>query len=173
MNELIIVCGIPGSGKSTYINEHYDKNKYNIISRDKIRFSKLKEGENYFAHENEVWREFIDSARLLLKEGKNVVMDATHLNRSARAKVLNALNGYITEDTVVTALAIEVDVDTAIERNEQREGLAYVHPDIIESMYRSYSTPSATEDFNVIKIVKNDTKFKDNPMKEFITKREV
>ena len=49
-----ILCGIPGSGKSTWIRKQIAENGGVHCSRDEIRFSLLKDGEDYFAHENEV-----------------------------------------------------------------------------------------------------------------------
>ena len=58
MSKLNLMCGIPGSGKSYWVRHHMtDADAY--ISRDQIRFSMLKEGEEYFSHENEVFEEFI------------------------------------------------------------------------------------------------------------------
>ena len=54
MNEIkqfYIMCGIPGSGKSTFakkITEIYEKHNISIetVSRDEIRFSLIKPGED-------------------------------------------------------------------------------------------------------------------------------
>ena len=66
MSKLYVACGIPGSGKSTYlanyVKSHYTNklsNMYKIVSRDAIRFSLLKEGDDYFSCEREVFNTFI------------------------------------------------------------------------------------------------------------------
>ena len=50
MSRLIMMCGIPGSGKSTWIQncKGFIGNDVVVVSRDAIRFSMLKEGEDYF-----------------------------------------------------------------------------------------------------------------------------
>ena len=64
MKVLYLLCGPSGSGKSTFAKLEDSKRKLVgenclIISRDIIRFSLLKDGEDYFAHEKEVFNIFI------------------------------------------------------------------------------------------------------------------
>ena len=53
MKRIYILMGTPAAGKSTFLKKI--KNGL-IVSRDAIRFSLLKEGEDYFAHETETLR---------------------------------------------------------------------------------------------------------------------
>lgn len=46
------MSGAPGSGKSTWCRNH-GVSKYRV-SRDEIRFSVLKDGEDYFSHEKKL-----------------------------------------------------------------------------------------------------------------------
>ena len=48
MANIIMMCGIPGSGKSTYVENHRGEHDLHV-SRDLIRFSMLGEKEEYFA----------------------------------------------------------------------------------------------------------------------------
>ena len=45
------MVGAPGAGKSTFIKNNKDKlcGSVNIVSRDEIRFSLLKDGDEYFS----------------------------------------------------------------------------------------------------------------------------
>lgn len=58
MNKLHIVMGIPGSGKSTWIENHLYESSVRI-SRDEVRFSMVSEEEEYFSKEKAVFKEFI------------------------------------------------------------------------------------------------------------------
>ena len=62
---LWMMCGIPGAGKSTWIsnNKNFFSGSINVVSRDKIRFALLDEGEDYFSRENDVWSNFISEAK--------------------------------------------------------------------------------------------------------------
>ena len=64
---LFLLCGCPGSGKSTWIRQRINTYGGYHISRDEIRFAILDErGGNYFDYENEVIRTFIARINELL-----------------------------------------------------------------------------------------------------------
>ena len=58
---VFIMCGPAGSGKSTWLIKQMKPKTDICISRDNIRFGLLKEGEDYFAHENDVKEIFYNS----------------------------------------------------------------------------------------------------------------
>ena len=88
-NKLYIMCGIPGSGKSTYAKTYLTNTLY--VSRDEIRFKLVKEDEDYFSKENEVFDTFIAKINEGLRQSLDVVADATHLNSKSRLKLLACL----------------------------------------------------------------------------------
>ena len=55
---LYILCGPSGSGKSTWANSD-ERQDIAYVSRDNIRLSLLKDGEDYFSHEKEVFKQFV------------------------------------------------------------------------------------------------------------------
>ena len=59
MGNLYLMCGIPGSGKSTYAKTNKDLKYCKYISRDDIRYSLLKDEDDYFSKEKQVFRTFI------------------------------------------------------------------------------------------------------------------
>ncbi len=134
---LYISCGVPGSGKTTFLNEH-KRNEELIISRDDIRYSLLQEGDAYFCHEDDVFNIFVDKIIEGLKTGKNVYADATHLNRVSRSKLIRTINnrapGLLKR---VEGIFFNIPVAVCIKRNEQRKGeKTYVSESIIRSMAR-------------------------------------
>ena len=154
MSKLIMTVGVPGSGKSTWIrNNKTDEMLW--VSRDKIRFDKLKEDDDYFAYEDEVFEQFLEEIIWGLEMGKTVFADATHLNKKARAKVLNKVAKFADE---IECVWIDTELDTAIERNEQREGRARVPRGVIRRMYFSMEEPQLEEGFNKIAIIREDEK---------------
>lgn len=149
MSKLIMMAGIPGSGKSTWIREHKAKADL-VISRDEIRFSMLREGEDYFAHEDTVIESFLNKIEVLLFCGETVWADATHLNRKARKRVLDRVGRFADE---IECVWIDTELDTAIERNDKREGRARVPRGVIRRMFFSMEPPEEEEGFDKITII--------------------
>lgn len=90
MKTLFILCGVPGSGKSTWASKQFGEE--NVVSRDKIRFSFLDNESDYFDKETFVWEEFIREIQNRLNGNEEIVVaDATHINKRSRNKLLNAL----------------------------------------------------------------------------------
>ena len=97
MATLYILCGPSGSGKSTWARNFILESDrlgsdVRYVSRDEIRYSLLKDGEDYFSHEKEVFKRFAGTLRHTLIDGFDVVADATHLNERSRNKVLKYLD---------------------------------------------------------------------------------
>lgn len=146
MADLILVCGCPGSGKTTWIKNNLTEKDVHV-SRDEIRFSLIKEGEEYFSHENEVYQIFWNTINEKLKLGFNVFADQTNLTPKARKYLINHIEGY----DKLKIVWVDVPIEVALSRNENRKGtLAYVPPKVIRNMRVSFITPSEKEGFNSI-----------------------
>lgn len=158
MAKLFLMMGAPGSGKSTWIKRNItEKDIY--ISRDEIRFSIIKDGEDYFAHEPTVFNTFVDKINKALEENINnskvrVIADASHLNPASRAKLLNRINVY---RDLTGVIWLRTPLMICYERNNQREGRSNVPKHIIKSMYDSQQEPSAREGIDIIYIVDGRT----------------
>ena len=150
---LYILCGPSGAGKSTWA-WNFIKNDEGTLwaSRDKIRFSILKDEEDYFSHEKEVFRKFIGTIQASLVDGFNTIADATHLNEFARRKLTQALDMYHIDYDIVYVV-FNTNVETCIERNKNREGRANVPETIIRNMCRDFRAPTLDEDERAKEII--------------------
>ena len=139
---IYLISGIPASGKSTYARELAATTGALYISRDEIRFSMLKDGEDYFAHEDEVMDSFIEQIQESINSRHNCIADATHLNYSSRVKVLNRLD---LKNAKVILVIMDTPLAVCMARNAKRDGLARVPDSVIKKMWERHRGPDAEE----------------------------
>ena len=150
MNNLYLMVGAPGSGKSTYANNFintYGK-PIKVVSRDAIRFSMVKDGSPYFSKEKAVFKEFVREINEGLDEG-DVIADATHINEVSRMKLINKVD---LSKCKVSCIVLLTDEPIAIKRNHLREGRARVPDSVISENYARFTHPK-TDNFHYYKII--------------------
>lgn len=139
---LILMCGAPGAGKSTYIKEHIGPNDI-VVSRDAVRFSKLREGEAYFSRENEVFKEFVTQIQnaLYTPGVEKVYCDATHITEASRDKLCNKLD--MQNVNSILCLVVRPSIEETINRNENRRGneRTYVPKSVVRRMWYQFERP--------------------------------
>lgn len=147
MNTLYITVGLPGSGKSTYAKEFIKGKDIEYLSSDELRavYGKSEEDQTVtpivFGHIKRKVDEF-------LKDGKNVLVDATSVNRKERSDYINTAKKY---GAKVVALIFKMDRQGLIDRNKKRgEQGGRVVPDwVIDKMLAKYEEPSFAEGIDV------------------------
>ena len=135
MAELILMCGLPASGKST-ISERYKFSGYNIHSSDELRLQKFGNlnGENAYA---DVFKELYDNIISDLKNGKDVVLDATNLSSKRRIAFLQFINSKT--KCKKAAHVVATPYNDCINRDLKRD--KKVGSNVIERMYKSFQMP--------------------------------
>ena len=150
---LVLLAGIPGSGKSTWLRTHLgDGDAY--VSRDEVRFSIISDDEDYFAHETEVFDKFVAEIEENLNKGLRVFADATHINWASRRKLLERIHDKDNID--IDVYMITASLETCLTRNAQRTGRALVPESTIRRMYKQLTNP-ATDPFNYRYIITINT----------------
>ena len=148
---LFLMTGVPGAGKSSWLENNFVEDRDYIISRDAIRFSMLKDSDKYFAKEDEVFDTFVKYIQESLDNPKvpeNIYCDATHITEGSRNKLLDALD--LSNVKNITCIVVHPSLDKTLERNEQRTGRAYVPRGVVRRMYYQFERPE------------NDTKYPKN-----------
>lgn len=135
---LVILSGIPGSGKSTWLRAHLgDGDVY--VSRDEVRFSTIDDNEDYFSHETEVFDKFVAEIEENLNKGLRVFADATHINWASRRKLLERIHDK--ENIDIDVYVFKTPLETCLERNDQRTGRAYVPKSVVRRMGAQLTHP--------------------------------
>lgn len=151
--KLFLMSGIPGSGKSTWAENHLSAfgNDANIVSRDKIRFSLLEEKDTYFGKEKEVWNAFVQQCMDSITNHEVTIIDATHISEASRNRILRILTPVL-KDVEINIIVINPGVDTAIQQNNNRTGRAFVPASVIRRMAEQFTMPKLEEGFDNIYI---------------------
>jgi predicted kinase len=135
---LIILAGLPGSGKSTWAKSYFDL-KYKIVSSDAIR-ARLA-GSLREAHDKEIdpWDVFYQEITEALRHGVDVVADATFLTVRHRDRirlVAETLNG--SGYSIKTHFVLFKNIWTALARNSARGDESRVPAEVMDGMRDLY-----------------------------------
>lgn len=144
--ELQILCGIPGSGKSTLV----PKLKGYLVSTDEIRKFLWKD-ESVVKHDRLVFNLAETIIDYLFKSKENVIFDATNLTIAKRNRFINLAKKYKAN---VLVHWVNCPLQDAIERNLNRERKVPVA--VIKALYKTFQAPRLEEGINVIKIYNKD-----------------
>ena len=153
---LYMMIGIPGSGKSYWANSFCAGSYENLyISRDQIRAKFVNEDEAYFSHEKAVYREFSRCVAEGLRQGHNVIADATHNTDASRQKLIRALQmqGLSTKDYNLVFVCMMTPVETCIQRDAQRTGRAHVTEKVIRDFQRWTTWPKIEDYDNLQEVI--------------------
>mgnify|MGYP003652285438 CR=1 FL=1 len=156
---LIVLIGLPGSGKSTWRDDFLsktDKEFVIISSDDEIESLCKAEGLTY----TDGFDKFVGRATMIIKQkfkeavntGKNVIWDQTNMSVKKRRGILQKVpEGYRCE-----AVSFEVTLEELNSRLTKREAETGKHipPFVIKSMANSYVPPTKSEGFDKVTIVK-------------------
>jgi predicted kinase len=151
--ELVVMVGLPGSGKSTIIRQRY-ANHTIVSSDDIIEKAAAEAGKTY----NDVFKDNIGRATMgmkiafkeAVKNNENIVWDQTNLSKKKRRGILQQIPDHYRVVAVVFILPERV----RSERAAQRTGKSI--PDhVMKSMTKSYNPVTKDEGFDKIIEIRN------------------
>jgi len=129
------MCGIARSGKSTWINEN--RKDAVVICPDKVRSEIF--GHQYFANaEDFVWDVTKAMARIILEQGKDALIDATHITFGSRGIWIKIAEQYDADFEIVW---IKTSMAECIKRNEGSEEGHKLPDGVIERMAAKFEDP--------------------------------
>ena len=147
--KVFLLSGVPGAGKSTWVRANMTVGS-EWISRDNVRFAIIKDDEDYFAHEDEVFDTFINYINQTLENPNidQIFIDATHLSRRSRRKTISRIRMANVEE--LNCICFTTPKAVCHARNNLREGRSKVPASAIENMFNAYSLPTKDEGFTHI-----------------------
>lgn len=156
----IMLCGVPGVGKTTWIDNFLDENFFDgnrndwyIISTDNI-IEIIADGHNFTY--NEVFGDITYSfgerlmhklAKMHFTRGDNVIWDQTNLNIKTRAKKLALVPSHYHK----TAVVFNIPHDHA-DRLQKRANMEkkFIPVDVLDKMIGRFERPTVAEGFDKI-----------------------
>ncbi|PWM20004.1 MAG: hypothetical protein DBX97_04235 [Collinsella tanakaei] len=153
MSELVMLVGLPASGKTTYA-EGLKAKGFHIHSSDKIR-KELYGDVNVQDKNVEVFSELHKRIKNDLQNGISCVYDATNMSMKRRIAFLGEIKKY---DCKKICVLFVVPIEVCKERNQNRE--RKVPEDVFDKMLKQFQCPYYYEDWDEIKINWYDGKVK-------------
>lgn len=153
MTELVMLVGIPTSGKSTFaktlLSQPYWSNAV-ILSTDNYIEKIAKEYNKTY---NEVFDDVIPDATRELElqlnmakdKGKDIIWDQTNLSIKSRKNKLRKIPSCYRR----TAVYFQVSLEEALERNKHREG-KFIPESVLKRMWHQFEIPTYDEGFDYV-----------------------
>lgn len=151
---LIILVGIPGSGKTTYAMNKYKDGSNNVVWLSSDVFREQIYGDaNCQDNPGKVFEVMQNEAVAALEKGYDVIYDATNITRKARAGILNRVPKHVQKCAVV----IWAPIDVCIERDKARHRT--VGKEVIDKMLKRFEAPFYDEGFDAIAVHISDVHY--------------
>lgn len=115
---LVLVCGLPGAGKSTFAKALAEKTGAEYLSSDIIRRKMLEERTYSEQEKYRVYWNMVREAERLLSTGKNVVCDATFYKKKTRGEMRAAAERAGSEIAIVKCVLDERIVEERMEKRK-------------------------------------------------------
>jgi predicted kinase len=150
---VMVLIGPPLSGKTTFINENFNKDEVDIISRDQILLD-LSETNDYNLAFKTVNQKLVDDelkSRLVnaVKSNKNVIIDMTNMSSKRRKHNLS----YFDDNFYKVAVLFPIlEWSEYLKRNEKRSvnENKFIPEEVIKNMISNYQEVRYDEGFNKV-----------------------
>lgn len=150
MSKVYVLVGVPGSGKTTWVESQIWANHCVHISSDQLIEEEAKrQGKTY----NDIFKDYVSEAISLMLDkvieareaGKDIIWDQTSVNVKSRKKKFNMLPDY-------EHIAVVFDtppVDVLMKRLASRPG-KNIPWEVVSSMINTFEMPTEEEGFKEV-----------------------
>ena len=134
--DLLLLCGLPGSGKSTIASELEQEGDWVVICPDDFRLHMTGDTFNQIA-EKGVWRAAFAAAATQLSRGRSVIVDACNTTFQQRGKWYHEAREF---NAVLRCIWVHESLAVCRERNSKRE--SPVPEEVLNRMARNFAIPT-------------------------------
>lgn len=155
MQKIILMVGLPGSGKSTIaeniingnVDTYEDFNPSNTIILSSDKFREVFLGDEKDQSNNKlVFEELKKSFMSYLKQNYNIIIDATNINMKERRYYIREAKKYTSD---IIAYVVNTPFDECVNRAENRLNRP-INKEIIFNMMKRFQCPQPFEGLEVI-----------------------
>lgn len=146
--EVIMMCGVPGTGKDTFIKTHYPD--LPVVSLDVIR-TNLKISPKDGKAQGKVAQVAAEKMKIYLRQGESFVLNATNITRDLRKKNIDMFTDYKANTRIVY---LETPYKDTLSQNRNRE--AVVPLNVMHRLMKKLDVPSLAEARNVDYYINGD-----------------
>lgn len=129
MKRIILMIGVPGSGKTTLAQKIAEKG-WKYINADSIRLELYGNAAEQ-GDKEQVFTLFFTRLEELMMEGVDVIIDNTNLNPKQRKPILERCEKFGYAD--IQLWLLDIPLELCLERNRSRDRI--VPEDIVSNMY--------------------------------------
>lgn len=154
---MVIVCGLPGAGKSTYARENFQDTGHKRVNRNEIRrllHSMITFGESWhadlFDERDEALVKHVERRIIehLLHEGEKTLIDNTSVTAASRNHYLKLAHAA---GRTAGVIFLHVPVHTCLERNQDHED--HIPDRVVVNLFAAIELPTISEGFQKVLIV--------------------
>ena len=145
MVKLLFLCGVQGSGKSTFARTQRVMMDAEVVATDVIRkkYVGIKE-EDVFPTAYKLAAEFLNN-------GKNVIFDATNITKDVRNRNLSSILEHVNVPVEKSIVVFNIDVNECKRRVEIRNSLPgefFIPLEVVDAYYQKLELVSEDEGFD-------------------------
>ena len=154
MAKLIVLSGVPGSGKSYFADafRKYVGGHVYVVSSDSLRYEVTGNQQN-MEFDKLVWKMFYGMAHVYAMDKNGIcILDATNSVCKYRVNIIAPFRKLYDEIHLVA-----FDLDKDIVRSQNLNRLFPVKPEILEVLFEKYEAPNEKDDefFDSVTIIKD------------------
>lgn len=142
MNKLVVLAGVPGSGKS-YFSSTIKKIKTShvyVISSDQLR-KEIGGAQSVLEFDNLMWKIFLDMAKTYASDPNGIViLDATHINSDLRVKRNLPLKELFNETYLVVW-----NLDHLVVSNQNLQRDYPIPPEAMNMFFNKFEMPDEVD----------------------------